>query len=125
LEGRIIEGFGPGRNGTHNDGINIAARAGARVVAAAAGTVVYVGNQVRGYGNLVLLKHDGGFLTAYAHNSMLLVHKGERVARGQTIARVGATGGVGEPQLHFEIRSGTKPIDPSRLLPPLEEASAE
>lgn len=123
VRGRIVEGYGAGRGGTQNDGINIAAHAGAPVYAAAAGEVVYVGNELRGYGNLVLIKHDGGYLTAYAHNATLLVHKGERVARGQTIARVGATGQVGEPQLHFEIRQGRSPVDPMQYLPPEQQAS--
>ena len=123
VRGRIVEGFGAGRNGTQNDGLNIAARPGAPVYAAAAGEVVYVGNELRGYGNLVLIKHEGGYLTAYAHNSTLLVHKGEHVARGQTIARVGASGEVGEPQLHFEIRVGRNPVDPMHYLPPEQQAS--
>jgi len=122
LRGRIIEAYGNGSNGTQNDGINIAARAGAPVYAAAAGEVVYVGNELRGYGNLVLIKHEGGYLTAYAHNSTLLVRRGERVARGQTIALVGATGQVSEPQLHFEIRYGRDPVDPMRYLPPEQQA---
>jgi murein DD-endopeptidase MepM/ murein hydrolase activator NlpD len=123
VRGHVVEGFGAGRNGTHNDGINIAARAGSSVYAAAAGEVVYVGNQLRGYGNLVLIKHEGGYLTAYAHNSVLLVHQGEHVARGQTIARVGSTGQVGEPQLHFEIRAGRNPVNPAEFLPPVQQAS--
>jgi murein DD-endopeptidase MepM/ murein hydrolase activator NlpD len=123
VRGRVIEGFGPGPHGIRNDGINIAARRGAPVLAAASGTVVYVGNQLRGYGNLILLKHDDGYLTAYAHNETMLVRNGQRVVRGQVIARVGETGGVSEPQLHFEIRDGTKPIDPARFLPAREQVS--
>jgi murein DD-endopeptidase MepM/ murein hydrolase activator NlpD len=123
VRGHVVEGYGTSRNGTQNDGINIAARVGAPVYAAAAGEVVYVGNELRGYGNLVLIKHENGYLTAYAHNSAILVHKGERVTRGQTIARVGATGEVGEPQLHFEIRVGRNPVDPSQYLPPVQQAS--
>ncbi len=123
VRGRVVEGYGTGHNGTQNDGINIAARVGAPVYAAAGGEVVYVGNELRGYGNLVLIKHQDGFLTAYAHNSALLVHKGEHVARGQTIARVGATGEVHEPQLHFEIRQGRSPVDPMQYLPPEQQAS--
>jgi murein DD-endopeptidase MepM/ murein hydrolase activator NlpD len=125
VRGRVVEGYGIAANGTHNDGINIAARAGSPVRAAQAGEVVYVGNELRGYGNLVLIKHPGGYLTAYAHNSVLLVHKGERVARGQVIARVGATGQVREPQLHFEIRAGRSPVNPTEFLPPVQQASAE
>jgi murein DD-endopeptidase MepM/ murein hydrolase activator NlpD len=123
VRGRIIEPYGNASNGTQNDGINIAARAGAPVYAAAAGEVVYVGNELRGYGNLVLIKHEGGYLTTYAHNSTLLVRKGDHVARGQTIALVGATGEVREPQLHFEIRYGRDPVDPMQYLPPEQQAS--
>jgi murein DD-endopeptidase MepM/ murein hydrolase activator NlpD len=123
VRGHIIEAYGSASNGTQNDGINIAARAGAPVYAAAAGEVVYVGNEVRGYGNLVLIKHEGGYLTAYAHNSTLLVRKGDHVGRGQTIALVGATGQVREPQLHFEIRYGRDPVDPMQYLPPEQQAS--
>jgi murein DD-endopeptidase MepM/ murein hydrolase activator NlpD len=125
VRGRVVEGYGAAANGTHNDGINIAARAGSPVRAAKAGEVVYVGNELRGYGNLVLIKHPGGYLTAYAHNSMLMVHKGEHVARGQIIARVGTTGEVREPQLHFEIRAGRSPVNPAEFLPPVQQASAE
>ncbi len=123
VEGRVLSSYGAEAGGGHNDGINIAAPSGTPVVAAAAGTVAYVGNELRGYGNLVLLKHQGGYLTAYAHNSKVLVHKGDRVARGQTIARVGATGAVKEPQLHFEIRDGRNPIDPTTLLPQIKQAA--
>ena len=126
VEGKLVEGYGTAANGTHNDGINIAAPVGTAVHAAADGTVAYVGNELRGYGNLVLIKHDGGYLTAYAHNSKILVHRGDRVTRGQAIAKVGATGTVGEPQLHFEIRYGRSPIDPTPLLPQAgPEASAK
>jgi len=124
VEGRVITSYGTEAGGVHNDGINIAAPVGTPVVAAAAGTVAYVGNELRGYGNLVLLKHQGGYLTAYAHNSTVLVHKGDRVTRGQTIARVGATGAVKEPQLHFEIRNGRNPVNPATLLPQMKQASA-
>ena len=123
VHGHVVEGYGNGSNGTQNDGINIAARAGAPVYAAAAGEVVYVGNELRGYGNLVLIRHQRGYLTAYAHNSTLLVRKGDHVARGQTIALVGATGQAGEPQLHFEIRYGRNPVDPMQFLPPERQVS--
>jgi len=123
VRGHVLEGFGAGHGGTQNDGINIAARAGAPVYAAASGEVVYVGNELRGYGNLVLLKHEGGYITAYAHNAAILVRKGEHVVRGQTIARVGKTGEVGSPQLHFEIRQGRNPVDPVQFLPPEQQAS--
>ena len=124
LEGRVIESYGTAPSGTHNDGINIAARLGEPVRAAAAGKVAYAGNELRGYGYLVLIKHPGGFMTAYAHNSKLLVKRGEAVARGQEIAKAGATGTVTAPQLHFEIRQGTRALDPTSYLPSLR-ASAD
>ncbi|HXZ02348.1 MAG TPA: LysM peptidoglycan-binding domain-containing M23 family metallopeptidase [Stellaceae bacterium] len=117
VHGRVIAAYGDGAGGTHNDGINIAAPEGTAVLAADAGTVAYAGNELRGYGNLVLVKHADGWMTAYAHNSALLVKRGEKVQRGQPIARVGATGTVGEPQLHFEIRHGTRALDPGDYLP--------
>lgn len=124
LEGRVIESYGTGPSGTHNDGINIAARAGEPVRAADAGRVAYAGNELRGYGNLVLIKHSGGYMTAYAHNAKLLVKRGEAVKRGQEIAKAGATGTVHSPQLHFEIRQGTRALDPASFLPSLR-ASAD
>jgi murein DD-endopeptidase MepM/ murein hydrolase activator NlpD len=117
VSGRIVAAYGTGDGGTHNDGINIAAPEGTPVIAADAGIVAYAGNELRGYGNLVLVKHADGWMTAYAHNAALLVKRGEKVRRGQTIARVGATGVVGEPQLHFEIRHGTRALDPGEYLP--------
>jgi len=117
VHGHIIARYGNGEGGTHNDGINIAAPEGSAVIAADAGIVAYAGNELRGYGNLVLIKHADGWMTAYAHNSALLVKRGEKVRRGQPIARVGATGAVGEPQLHFEIRHGTRALDPGDYLP--------
>ena len=123
LEGRILEPYGTGPTGTHNDGINIAARAGAPVRAAEAGLIVYAGNELRGYGNLVLIKHRGGFMTAYAHNARLLVKRGERVKRGQAIATAGSTGSVRTPQLHFEIRQGTRALDPIAYLPALNASA--
>jgi murein DD-endopeptidase MepM/ murein hydrolase activator NlpD len=118
VPGRPLASYGTGAGGTHNDGINIAAPAGTPVLAADAGVVAYAGNELRGYGNLLLVKHAGGWMTAYAHNFALLVKRGDRVKRGQEIARVGATGAVGEPQLHFEIRQGTRALDPGDHLPP-------
>lgn len=117
VRGRVVTAYGPGEGGAHNDGINIAAPQGTTVVAADAGVVAYAGNELRGYGNLVLIKHADGWMTAYAHNSTLLVKRGEKVKRGQAIARVGATGAVGEPQVHFEIRHGEKALDPSDYMP--------
>jgi murein DD-endopeptidase MepM/ murein hydrolase activator NlpD len=117
VRGRVLASFGTGPQGTHNDGINIAAAAGTTVVAADAGEVAYAGNELKGYGNLVLVKHDSGFITAYAHNETLLVKRGQRVTRGQPIAKVGATGTVSEPQLHFEVRRGARVLDPMEYLP--------
>ncbi|HLJ63995.1 MAG TPA: M23 family metallopeptidase [Stellaceae bacterium] len=117
VHGKLIAGFGPGPGGTHNDGVNIAARAGARVYSAEPGVVAYAGNELRGYGNLILVKHPKGYMTAYAHNASLLVKRGDRVKQGQAIALVGSTGAVGEPQLHFEIRHGTRALDPEDYLP--------
>ena len=123
IEGRIIEGYGTGPTGTHNDGINIAARSGEPVRAAEAGRVAYAGNELRGYGNLILIKHAGGYMTAYAHNARLLVKRGQMVKRGQEIAVAGATGTVSSPQLHFEIRRGTHALDPTNYLPDLRASA--
>jgi murein DD-endopeptidase MepM/ murein hydrolase activator NlpD len=119
VRGKIISVFGPAAGGMHNDGINIVAPEGTTVSAAENGVVAYAGNELKGFGNLLLIKHSGGWITAYAHNKMLLVKKGDHVRRGQPIAQVGETGGVSQPQLHFEIRQGTKAIDPLDHLPAL------
>ena len=124
VQGSVLTAFGPGPNGTQNDGINIAAPLGTPVRAAAPGTVAYAGNELRGYGNLVLVKHPGGWITAYAHCQTLLVRRGDSVARGQIIARVGATGAVGAPQLHFELRRGTRAVDPAGYLPAAAAAAS-
>ena len=124
VRGRLVSDYGTGAGGTRNDGINIAAPAGTTVLAADGGTVVYAGNELRGYGNLVLIKHANGWMTAYAHNSVLLVKRGQRVRRGQPIARIGATGAVSRPQLHFEVRHGAKALDPTDYLPPGGTTSA-
>jgi murein DD-endopeptidase MepM/ murein hydrolase activator NlpD len=116
LQGKIISRFGAKNGGQHNDGINIAAKEGAKVYAADSGTVAYAGNELRGFGNLLLIRHSDGWITAYAHNEKLLVKKGDKVARGQPIALVGATGNVDSPQLHFEIRRGSDPVDPLQHL---------
>jgi murein DD-endopeptidase MepM/ murein hydrolase activator NlpD len=123
VRGQVLAGYGPGANGTQNDGINIAARAGTPVLAANDGVVAYAGNELRGFGNLILLKHADGWTTAYAHCETITVKRGDRVKRGQTIARVGATGAVAEPQLHFELRRGTRALDPQGYLPPVSTAS--
>ena len=112
LNGNIIKKFGPGKNGTHNDGINIAAPLGTEVKAAADGKIVYVGNELRGYGNLIIIKHSGNILTAYAHSNEVIVAKNQTVKKGEKIATVGATGNVSSPQLHFGVRQGRKAVDP-------------
>jgi murein DD-endopeptidase MepM/ murein hydrolase activator NlpD len=111
-KGRIIAGFGPRTNGQTNDGINIALPEGTPIKAAEDGVVAYAGNELKGYGNLVLVRHADGYVTAYAHAKELLVKRGDPIKRGQTIARSGQTGNVDAPQLHFEIRKGPSPIDP-------------
>jgi murein DD-endopeptidase MepM/ murein hydrolase activator NlpD len=116
LQGKIISRFGAKNGGQHNDGINIAAKEGAKVYAADGGTVAYAGNELKGFGNLLLIRHTDGWITAYAHNEKLLVKKGDKVSRGQPIALVGATGNVDSPQLHFEIRRGSDPVDPMQHL---------
>jgi murein DD-endopeptidase MepM/ murein hydrolase activator NlpD len=119
VQGEIASGFGPKAGGTQNDGVNIVARRGTAVHAAADGVVVYVGNELRGYGNLLLVRHAGGWMTAYAHNDELLVGRGAKVKRGQVIAKVGGTGGVSSPQLHFELRQGGRPVDPLQVMGPM------
>ena len=116
VEGRVISGFGAKPDGKHNDGINIAAPVGSDIRAAQNGVVAYAGNELRGYGNLVLIRHDGGWMTAYAHNDSLLVGKGDVVQRGQVISRSGKSGRVSRPQAHFEIRRDGEPQDPLSLL---------
>jgi murein DD-endopeptidase MepM/ murein hydrolase activator NlpD len=116
LKGRVISEFGPAASGARNDGINILAERGASIHAAADGTVSYVGSELKSYGNLILIQHDNGFVTAYAHSETITVIRGQHVARGDVIAYAGATGDVTEPQLHFELRLGTKPINPEPYL---------
>lgn len=116
VRGRVIAGFGPKPNGLQNDGINLAVPEGTPIKAAEDGVVAYAGNELKGYGNLVLVRHGNGFVTAYAHASEILVKKGDTVKRGQVIAKSGQTGNVTSPQLHFEIRKGATPVDPAQYL---------
>ncbi|HYM30589.1 MAG TPA: peptidoglycan DD-metalloendopeptidase family protein [Candidatus Cybelea sp.] len=118
VRGQMISNFGTKPGGLHNDGINIAVGKGAEVRAAENGVVVYSGNELRGYGKLLLIRHADGWMTAYAHNDELLVHRGDMVRRGQVIAHAGATGNVTRPQLHFEIRHGVQAVDPVPYLSP-------
>lgn len=114
--GKVVSGFGPRPDGTHNDGVNVAAPIGTDVHAADAGVVAYAGDELKGYGNLVLLRHDNGWVTAYAHADEVIVKRGDRVKRGQIIAKAGRTGQVDQPQVHFELRQGQKPVDPTPFM---------
>ena len=116
VRGKVLSSFGSKGGGLHNDGINIAAPKGAAVKAAENGVVAYAGNEIRGYGNLLLIRHSGGWITAYAHADKLLVQRGDKVNKGQVIARVGHTGNVVSPQLHFEIRKGKQAVNPIQHL---------
>jgi murein DD-endopeptidase MepM/ murein hydrolase activator NlpD len=116
VRGRVIVAFGPKPNGVQNDGINLAVPEGTPIKAAEDGVVAYAGSELKGYGNLVLVRHPNGFVTAYAHASDILVKRGETVKRGQVIGHAGQTGNVASPQLHFEIRKGATPVDPAQYL---------
>jgi murein DD-endopeptidase MepM/ murein hydrolase activator NlpD len=116
VRGRVIATFGQKPNGQRNDGIDLAVPQGTEVRAAEDGVVAYAGNELKGYGNLVLIRHENGFVTAYATASEILVKRNDHVHRGQVIAKSGQTGGVSVPQLHFEIRKGSAPVDPSQFL---------
>ena len=117
VDGRLIGRYGPSSGGGFNDGIDIAAEAGTPIVAAADGTVAYAGNELRGYGNLLLIRHAGGWVTAYAHTDRMMVDQGESVVAGQVIATVGSSGSISQPMLHFEIRRGSDAVDPLDHLP--------
>jgi murein DD-endopeptidase MepM/ murein hydrolase activator NlpD len=118
LRGPLLANFGQKDGGQQNDGINIAANRGTKIRASDAGNVVYVGNEVKGFGNLVLIRHDPQWVTAYAHVDKILVDKGDTVKSQDVIATVGQTGSVTRPQLHFEIRYKGKPVDPLGQLAP-------
>jgi murein DD-endopeptidase MepM/ murein hydrolase activator NlpD len=123
VRGRVLSIYGPKPGNQRNDGLDIAGTAGDPVRAAAAGEVVYAGNSVPGFGNLVLIRHEGGWVTAYAHLANIDVKMRQTVAQGQQIGEVGQTGGVDQPQLHFEVRYApnikdkARPIDPLLVLP--------
>ena len=116
VRGKVITTYGSKTNGKSNDGINLAVPEGTPVKAAEDGVVAYSGNELKGYGNLVLVRHSNGYVTAYAHASELLVKRGDTIKRGQIIAKSGQSGEVGSPQLHFEIRKGSSPVDPLQFL---------
>jgi murein DD-endopeptidase MepM/ murein hydrolase activator NlpD len=116
VRGKVITSYGAKTNGKANDGINLAVPEGTPVKAAEDGVVAYSGNELKGYGNLVLVRHSNGYVTAYAHASELMVKRGDTIKRGQIIAKSGQSGEVGSPQLHFEIRKGSMPVDPLQFL---------
>lgn len=125
VKGKVISTFGPKPDGLHNDGLNIAAAKGATVVAADNGVVAYAGNELRGFGNLLLVKHSDGFITAYAHLDRIDVERGTAVKRGQAVGTVGQTGSVTSPQLHFELRKGSQAVDPrDRMEPRVSEGAS-
>jgi LysM repeat protein len=117
VQGTLLSTYGPKEGGRQNDGINIGAAAGTPVLAAEDGVVAYAGSELDDYGNLVLIRHANDWVSAYAHNARNLVSRGQTVLRGDVIASVGASGGVSQPQSHFELRRGTSAVDP---LPYLE-----
>lgn len=116
VRGRVISAYGPKAKGLHNDGINISAARGTPVKAAENGVVAYTGSQMGGFGNLILVKHSDGYISAYAHTGNMLVKRGDKVRRGQVIGKVGSSGNVDRPQLHFQIRRGRKTLDPMKFL---------
>jgi murein DD-endopeptidase MepM/ murein hydrolase activator NlpD len=116
VKGRIISGFGTKPDGGHNDGINISVPQGTSVKAAENGVVAYAGSELKGYGNLVLVRHANNWVSAYANNADILVKRGDKVQRGQIIAKAGATGTVSQPQVHFELRKGSRPVDPTKYM---------
>jgi len=124
VQGKVVSSFGPKKNGLANEGINIAAEEGEPIWAAAKGEVIYSGNELKGYGNMVIIKHDGGWMTAYAHGSNFVVKKGDLVGQGDLIGYVGSTGNVKSSQLHFSVKDGRHSVDPETLLPQ-RMASAE
>ena len=116
VQGRIISEFGTKPDGGHNDGINVAVPAGTSVKAAENGVVAYAGDELKGYGNLVLIRHSNNLVSAYAHNEEILVQRGDQVRRGQVIAKAGRTGQVNQPHVHFELRKGSRPVDPTKYM---------
>ncbi len=124
VRGRIISEFGAKPDGGHNDGIDLAVPQGTSVMAAENGVVAYAGNELKGYGNLVLIRHANNWVSAYAHNEEILVKRGDKVRRGQIIAKAGASGSVSQPQVHFELRKGSRPVDPTKYMTN-EAASAD
>jgi murein DD-endopeptidase MepM/ murein hydrolase activator NlpD len=128
VEGTLLSAYGPKAGKRFNDGVNIAAPAGTPVRAAAAGVVIYTGNELRSFGNLILIRHAAGWSSAYAHTEAVRVRRNQRVARGAVIASVGRSGSVACPQLHFELRRDAQAVDPFAVLadpPRASKASGE
>lgn len=116
VRGKVLSSYGPKANGLHNDGINIAGRKGEPVKSAENGVVVYTGNQIQGFGNLILVRHADRYMTAYGHLDQIGVKKGQTITKGDIIGKIGSSGNVASPQLHFEIRRGTKALNPQQYL---------
>jgi murein DD-endopeptidase MepM/ murein hydrolase activator NlpD len=116
VKGRVISQFGTRPDGGHNDGIDLAVPQGTAVKAAENGVVAYAGSELKGYGNLVLIRHANNWVSAYAHNEEILVKRGDKVSRGQIIAKAGASGAVSQPLVHFELRKGSRPVDPTKYM---------
>lgn len=116
VRGPVVSKFGPKSGGLYNDGINIKAKEGAEVKASEDGVVAYVGNELKGYGNLVIVKHSGGWITAYAHLAKAVATRGQKVNKGQKIGMVGSTGNVSSPQLYFGLRKGRDAVNPQNYL---------
>lgn len=116
IRGKVLSSYGPKKDGLHNDGINIAGRRGDPVKVAENGVVVYTGSQIQGFGNLILVRHADRYMSAYGHLDQISVSKGQTLTKGDVIGQVGSTGNVATPQLHFEIRRGTKALNPQQYL---------
>lgn len=117
VNGKIISSFGNKSSGLYNDGINIAAKSGTEFKSTRDGVVAYVGNELRGYGTIILIKHDTNWISAYAHCGSVKVSRGDKVKQGQVIGTIGQTGNVSEPQLYFSLRKGREAVDPIKYLP--------
>ena len=116
VKGKLLSRYGKSKEGFYNDGINIDSKKGTKVISSQAGKVIYCGNEIPGYGNLILIKHSKNWITAYAHLNEVLTEKGKKVSKGEIIGSVGNTGNVRSPQLHFEIRKGKESVNPLKLL---------
>ncbi len=116
VKGKVISEFGTKPNGSHNDGINVAVPQGTSVKAAENGVVAYAGSELKGYGKLILIRHANNWVSAYAHNDDIMVKRGDKVRRGQIISKAGSSGSVSQPQVHFELRKGSRPVDPTKYM---------